>query len=209
MTITIFGATGMVGIQLVKQALHMGHTVKAFGRNVFTAGFTEQDNLHLLQGALFDKNQVRHAVRGSDAVLSALGGAFDGNDKSRSLGMKNIVEQMEKEGVKRIVAIGGMGVLNAPDGTLLMDAENYPAEYLPVGMEHFKAYEFLKSSSLNWTFVCPPDIINADVTGLFHTATDYPPEPNKYKINSGDLAMFMLNELQKNEYIKKRAGISN
>ena len=35
MTITIFGATGMVGKQLVQQALFKGYTVKAFGRNVF------------------------------------------------------------------------------------------------------------------------------------------------------------------------------
>jgi len=209
MILTIFGATGMVGKQLVQQALHMGHSVKAFGRNVFTSNLPENKNLQIIQGALFDAKEVLNAVKGSDAVLSVLGGAFDGADKTRSLGMKNIVTQMENAGVKRIVAVGGMGVLNAPDDTLLMDDENYPAQFVPVGKEHLKAYEILKASSLDWTFVCPPDLIDADVTGIFTSAANYPPTINNYKINTGDLALFMLNELQKNEYINKRAGISN
>ena len=48
MTITIFGATGMVGKQLVQQALFKGHTVKAFGRNVFAELPMEEDNLQLI-----------------------------------------------------------------------------------------------------------------------------------------------------------------
>jgi uncharacterized protein len=209
MTITIFGATGMVGKHLVSQALHMGYKVRAFGRNVFTGNLPENENLKLMQGALFDEKEVLNALGGSDAVLSVLGGAFDGSDKTRSLGMKNIVVQMQKAGVKRMVAVGGMGVLNAPDDSLLMDDENYPQQYLPVGREHLKAYEILKGSSLNWTFVCPPDLIDAEVTGLYHTAANYPPEINSFKINTGDLAMFMLGELTKNEYISQKVGISN
>ena len=209
MTVTIFGATGMVGKQLVLQALIMGFTVKAFGRNVFTSHFFEDKNLHLIQGALFDEKEVLDAIMGSDAVLSVLGGSLDGTDKTRSLGMKNIVEQMEKSGVKRIIAVGGMGVLNAPNDSLLLDDENYPPQFIPVGKEHLKAYELLKKSTLDWTFVCPPDLVNADVTGIFTTEANYPPAVNNYKINTGDLAMFMLNELQKNQYNQQKVGISN
>lgn len=209
MTVTIFGATGMVGRQLVKQALLTGHTVKAFGRNVFSTEFLKHDNLHLLQGALFGEKDVRNAIEGSDAVLSAIGGSFDGMDKSRSLGMKNIIEQMEKGTTKRIIAVGGMGVLEAADGSLLMDAKDYPEEYLPVGREHLKAYELLKHSALLWTFVCAPDLVNADATGSFVTEGEHNPPASKFHINTGDLALFMLNELKKNEYVKKRVGISN
>ncbi len=58
MQIVIFGATGMVGRQLVKQALFKGHRVKAFGRNVFTEELPKDDLLELVQGALFDEEQV-------------------------------------------------------------------------------------------------------------------------------------------------------
>lgn len=210
MIVTIFGATGAVGTQLVRQALLMGYTVRAFGRNVFTTDFPKNDaQLQLIQGGLFDAGDVRAAIAGSDAVLSAIGGAFDGTDKSRSLGMKTIIEQMEKTGVKRIIAVGGMGVLADEEGKLLMDAEDYPQEYIPVGLEHLKAYEYLKKSPLNWTFICAPDLVNANETGHFLAASEKNPTGSKLKINTGDLALFMLKELSANEYIQQRVGIGN
>ena len=209
MNLIVFGATGMVGKQLVQQALFGGHHVKAFGRNVYTTDYLEPEKLQLVQGALFDEAEVYSAIKGCNAVLSAIGGSMDGTDKARTLGMKNIIKQMDKAGVKRIVAIGGMGVLNADENSLLIDQEEYPKQYIPVGKEHQKAWELLKESSLDWTFVCPPDIINAGPTGSYKTAADFPPEPNNYKINAGDLAMMMLNELEKNEFVKHRVGISN
>ena len=209
MQVIVFGATGMVGKQLVQQALFNGHSVKAFGRNVFSEFNMEEQNLELIKGALFDEKEVYEAVKGCDAVLSALGGSIDGSDKTRTLGIKNIITQMKKAGVKRIVAVGGFGVLNADENTLLIDQEGYPKEYLAVGLEHKKAYEYLNESGLDWTFVCCPDIHNESATGNFVTNANFPPEPNNFKINAGDLALFMLTELKKNEYVKERVGISN
>ncbi len=207
MKLIIFGATGMVGKQLVKQALFNGHGVKAFGRNVFTEDLPKDDQLELVHGALFDEGQVYKAIKGCDAVLSALGGNADETDKTRSLGMKNIVMQMTKAGVSRIVAVGGMGVLNADENTLIMEQEDFPREYIAVSEEHKKAYDFLKKSELQWTFVCPPMIRDAQPTGVFNTLADYMPTPNKFWIGSGDLSLFMLNELTKNEFIHHRVGI--
>jgi putative NADH-flavin reductase len=210
MTITIFGATGMVGKQLVKQALLMGHNVRAFGRNVITT-FREEENLELLQGALFDEDQVYRALNGSDAVLSALGGASDGTDQTRSLGMKNIIKQMKKANVKRVIALGGMGVLDSGDDEddILMNAPSYPKQYIPVGKEHYKAFTLLQEAGIDYTFVGAPDIIDADATGLFATAANTVPSPNNNKINAGDIALFMLNELKDNRFIQQRVGISN
>ena len=209
MKLIIFGATGMVGKQLVQQVLFGKNHVKAFGRNVYTTDYLETENLELVQGALFDESEVYNAIKGCDAVLSAIGGSMDGTDKTRTLGMKNIIKQMQKAGVKRIIAIGGLGVLNADENSLLVDKEDYPAEYKAVGFEHKKAYELLNESGLDWTFVCPPNIINEGPTGNYVTNANHAPEPNNYKINAGDLAMFMLNELAKHEYVKQRVGISN
>ena len=103
MNIIIFGATGTVGKQLVQQALFNGNHVKAFGRNVFTTDYLETENLQLVQGALFDEGEVFNAIKGSDAVLSAIGGSMDGTDKTRTLGMKNIIKQMQKAGDRKSV----------------------------------------------------------------------------------------------------------
>jgi putative NADH-flavin reductase len=207
MQLIVFGATGQVGTQLVKQALWRGHSVKAYGRNVYEMDI-ENDKLEKIKGGLFDAGDILHAIKGCDAVLSAIGGAFDGSDKARSLGMKTIVTQMQKAAVKRIIALGNLSILNFDDDSLIIDQKDYPEEYLPVGNEHRKAYEHLKDSALDWTFVCSPDIINEGPTGNYITAKDYPPQPNLNRINAGDLAQFMLNELGRNEFVKSRVGIS-
>ncbi len=213
MIVTIFGASGMVGRHLVNQAILTGFTVKAFGRNIFTAGFPEKDELILIKGAVFDAQQVLHAIEGSDAVLSALGGAVDGADQTRSLGLKNIVSQMQKTSVKRIVAVGGMGVLEAEEDKkgLILEQANYPQEYYPVGQEHLKAYNILEDSGLDWTMVCPPNIVQAAVTGMYQTKADLMPKVNQVSvhINAADLAMFMLNEVKRNNFVKQRVGIAN
>ena len=48
-------------------------------------------------------------IKESDAVLEGAIGGADGADKARSLGIKNIIAQMEKTGLKRIIALGGFG----------------------------------------------------------------------------------------------------
>jgi uncharacterized protein len=212
MEIVVFGATGQVGLQLVRQGLWKGHSIRAFGRNVHQLLDLEEakkGTLHLIKGALFDEGDVLKAVKGCDAVLSAIGGGIDGTDRTRSLGMKNIVKQMGKAGVQRIIGIGGMGVLNGDDEKMLLENEDYPAEYLSVGLEHKAAFETLANSALDWTFVCPPNIVDGEPTGQYHTAADHPPVPNNYRITAGDLALFMLQELEKNAYVKKRVGIGN
>lgn len=209
MKIIVFGATGMVGREIVKQALYNGNTVKAFGRNVFTEGLPDNDKLELVQGALFDEGEVYKAIKGCDAVVSAIGGAYDATDKTRSLGMKNIVKQMEKAGVKRIVALGGMGVLDTDNGKLMMEEEDFPAKDFAVSQEHKKAFDFLQTSKLDWTFVCPAMIEEAAPTGVFATAVNQLPQPNHFKIGSGDLALFMLKELEGNQFVKQKIGISS
>lgn len=208
MQITVFGATGQVGREICQQALWKGYRVVAFGRNVAHLAL-EHPHLKRFTGALFDATEVYNALQGSDVVLSAIGGALDGSDKARSLGIKNIILQMKARGINRIVALGGWGILNFDEATLLLDTPDYPAEYVPVGNEHRKAWELLRDSGLNWTFVCSPNIINAGPTGMYRTRANYPPAADCTQINAGDLAQFMLNEIVRNEFVQQRVGICN
>ncbi len=211
MVITIFGASGMVGSKLVKQALAQGYIVKAFGRNIdkFIDMDIWEDKFEAIKGYVFDEDDVYNAVKNSAAVLSAVGGDFTGVDKTRSLGMKNIVTQMSKAGVKRILAVGGIGVLNANENKLIMDTPDYPLEYVAVGKEHLEAYNYLKQSHLNYTFVCAPDIKNKDADDHYVTSVNYPPAYNQHHISSGNLANFMIAELGNDQYIQQKVGISD
>lgn len=208
MTITIFGATTPLGQQLVKQALHMGLHVKAYGRYIVTAPLPNNDQLELVEGTLFDDSNLLKAIKGSDAVLTALEGGKAGIDKTRSLGMKKIVAQMEKAGVERIVALGDRCLLDSADGKMIMDGEHFPLNEHAVAQEHFDAFKALQSSLLQWTVVCAPEITEAEPTGLYRTSVTTLPVPDHERINTGDLAMCMLNEVSKNEHIHQKLGIS-
>ncbi len=211
MIITVFGATGKVGKRIIQMALASGNNVRAFGRNM--EGLIDEDlrneNFTAIKGYVFSNGDVFDAVNGCDAVLSTLGGAFDGADKTRSLGMKNIIAQMQKTGVKRIIAIGSSGVLKDDDYGYILNNPKYPDLYKPVGMEHLKAYEYLNESNLDWTYVCCPDIKDKDATGKYVTNIDYSTIPNLFTITAGNVASFMLNELTGNRYVKKRVAISD
>lgn len=210
MVITIFGATGQVGRRIVQQALAKGHTARAFGRNV--SQLIDEDrrnnNLEAIHGYVFDEQDVYNAIQGADAILSALGGSFNGMDKTRSLGIKNIIKQMQKASVQRIVALGGFGVLSAPDGDYLINQPGYNPQYIPVGKEHLQAFLYLKESDLDWTFVCSPDIKNQEATYHYTANNNYPPAVNKNYITAGDIADFMLKEVEHPAHLKQRVGIA-
>lgn len=72
MNLLILGATGGTGRALVTQALEQGHTVTAFARDPAKVR-TSHPNLHVAKGDILDPASVEAALRGQDAVLSALG----------------------------------------------------------------------------------------------------------------------------------------
>ncbi len=210
MKVVIFGATGMVGKQLVTHCMAKEWQVRAFGRNVehlFAFESHHKSNFEVFKGYIFDDKNVGDAIKGADYVLSALGGTLSGEDRARSLGMKHIVQQMQKRGVKRIVAVGGTGVLPDSTGKYLFKDKDYDPLYIPVSEEHAKAYEYLKGSDLDWTFVCPPLIVDADADNKFQAVAES--IGPSMEINSGNLALFMVQELQRNGFVHQRVGIGN
>ncbi|MBS1729263.1 MAG: NAD(P)H-binding protein [Bacteroidetes bacterium] len=211
MIITIFGATGMVGKKTVRYALANGYTVRAFGRNIQNLIDTDLRNnqLQAIHGYVFNEAEVYQAIHGADAVISVLGGGFDGKDKTRSLGIKNIIAQMHKAQVKRIIALGNTGILDDGKGKYIMESQDFPKEYLPVGQEHLQAYLYLKDSGLDWTFVCAPDIHDAEYTNQYSTQITYMIKDSRHQITSGDLAQFMVKEVTDQQFIHDRVAISN
>jgi putative NADH-flavin reductase len=209
MKLIVFGATGMVGKRIVAQALARGDEIVAFGRNVDSLidKDNRSDQLTAFKGYVFSEADVAKAIGGGDAVISVLGGAIDGTDKSRSLGIKNIIRQMELKGLKRIIALGGIGILNASDDHYMLDTPEYPASLRAVGQEHMLAYLFLQASTLEWTFFCPPAITDEEGSRNYLTSADYPPEQCLNQVAAGDLAEAMLRELGESQYQKRRVGI--
>src|SRR5437773_2744203 len=74
MRIALFGAGGMIGRRILEEALRRGHEVTAVVRDP-TRFSGAADRVAVVQGDVVDAASVAAAVRGHDAVISAVGPA--------------------------------------------------------------------------------------------------------------------------------------
>ena len=105
MNVTVFGATGGVGSQVVEQLRSRGHSVTAYVRNPSKVPSSWGDDVTVVTGELSDAAAVDRAVQGADAVVSALGPSLDRKATGLPLveGTRTIIEAMQRHGVRRYV----------------------------------------------------------------------------------------------------------
>src|SRR5690349_16355654 len=109
MNIIIFGAAGGTGRALTEQALEQGYTVTGFDRNP-DALKLQHPNLTMLKGDIFDPAGVEQAIAGQDVVFCVLGVRPGVTIPVCSVGTKNIIAAMQKQGVKRLMVQSAFAV---------------------------------------------------------------------------------------------------
>src|SRR5215213_397867 len=121
MRLTVFGATGGVGREVVTQALGRGDDVTAYVRNPAKFAITHP-NLTVVAGELTDREAVQRAIGGADAVISALGPSLDRKATAMPLvdGTRAIVDAMRAERVERYIGIATPSLRDARDPEALL-----------------------------------------------------------------------------------------
>jgi nucleoside-diphosphate-sugar epimerase len=127
MNVTLFGATGQIGRLVIRDLLARGHDVTAYVRNPGKLG-SRDPRLSTIAGELSDEAGIRQAVRGADAVISALGPLLRRGSTGTPVtdGTKNIVAAMQIERVGRYI---GLATPSVPDER---DHPTLKAKILPV-----------------------------------------------------------------------------
>ena len=127
MNVTVFGATGEIGRLVVGDLLAADHDVTAYVRNPGKLGHSDP-RLVTVTGELSDEARIQQAVRGSDAVISALGPLLRRGSTGTPVtdGTQNIVAAMQTEHVGRYI---GMATPSVPDER---DSPTLKAKILPV-----------------------------------------------------------------------------
>jgi putative NADH-flavin reductase len=77
----------------------------------------------------------------------------------------------------------------------------------PLAEAHYRAFEVVRASSLDWTLVCPPLMPDGAVTNHYRTATNYLPDGGQ-SIRVGDIAAFVYEELLAADHVGERVGIA-
>lgn len=208
MKVLIFGASGGTGRELVKQALAQHLMVTAFVRDPGSFAIP-RDRLNVAPGDVVDSARVEQAVRGQDAVLSALG-------SSRSLtrhpelaeGVRNLVKAMEQEGVRRLVYLSVLGVgasrrqLGWLDRSIVV-----PLVLRNVVADHAIQEELITRSSLDWVIVRPPRLTNGAHTGRYRSGEGIKAGWRSAFISRADVADFMLKQLIDELYVHRSPAV--
>lgn len=206
MKLIIFGSTGSIGRQLVRQGLEQGYLVTAYARDPSKLDI-RHDNMKVVQGDAMDLSSVEKAVQGQDAVLCSLGAGAKGTVRSR--GTKNIIRAMEKVGIRRFVCQSSLGVGDSW-GNL-----NFFWKYVmfrgilrQAYADHVSQEDHVRQSDLDWTIVRPAAFTDGNRTGEYRHGFPGNDKTTKLKVSRDDVADFILKQLTHEEYLRKTPGLS-
>ncbi|MBC7669977.1 complex I NDUFA9 subunit family protein [Caulobacter sp. DWR2-3-1b2] len=121
--VTVFGGSGFVGGQVVRQLAKAGHRVRVAVRNPNLAYkmrmLGDVGQIEVVQANLRNVDSVARALDGAEAAVNLVGVLFEaGRQQFQTLhvmGAKTVAEQAKAAGVKRLVQISAIGAdANAP-----------------------------------------------------------------------------------------------
>ncbi len=192
MRITVFGASGHIGGEMVRQAAAAGHEVTA----VVRAGPADPpDGVEVARVPdLTVVEALLPVVEGADAVVSGIGPRGPRQVRVASSTGAAILRALDKTGVRRFVAVTAAPVAPAPPGDSLGNRIQYPViSRLLRGIygDLARLEDLVRASGTDWTIVRPPNLTNAPLTGRYRTAVDAN-VPRGKSIGRADVAHCML-----------------
>lgn len=203
MKINIFGASGKTGHELVKQALAQGHEVTAFVRTPSKLNITHH-HLTVIQGDVSNYQVVEDAVKGHDAVLSALGAASPFKyDQSVVDGISNISKAMETNGINRLIYMSAINVKESRNNAGLFIKLIAPILLRTETAGHEEREKIIRQSRLEWTLVRPAVLTDGKHKASYRSGEDVSAKGIRASISRADVADFMLRQLTDNTFLNK------
>ena len=199
MRVAVLGATGRTGRLVVDELLRRSHDVVALVRDPASAGLPSA--VETVQGDARDPVAVAALLDGAQAVLSGLGPRRGDATLHREVAGR-LVEAMRAAGVRRFVGISGAGI-DVPG-----DAKSRRDRVVSALIQRFggqavqdKAVEHRTwaASSLDWTLVRPPRLVDRAGTGeVEHSASR---SPRSTQVRRADLARFVVDCVEQDLYV--------
>src|SRR5258708_1813378 len=101
MRLLVIGSTGRTGVHVLEQGLQRGHEITAFTRRPHDLT-SVQGLAEVITGDAHNLDDVRRAVHGKDAVLSAVGGSGIA---------RTLIRAMHEQGVRRLIMTSSRSVV--------------------------------------------------------------------------------------------------
>ncbi len=199
----ILGATGKTGREIVDIALSRGHAVTAFVRSPHK--ITRIDAaLSVTRGDPLDAAQLTAALRGHDAVLSALGAAprdaFRPSTFMTESAASTVAAMLRGE-VNRL-AIVSAAVLFPARGPFIL----FFKWLLRHHARDLRAMEaVVQATDLDWTIARPPRLVRRNAAGYRARVGGLPPWA--FSMSFRAVAAFMVDSVERGAYSTKVVGL--
>jgi putative NADH-flavin reductase len=213
MKVTIFGATGFSGQAILAEALKQGHEVTILVRDASKIQIKHK-NLTLVEGNVLDRQTVASVIHHQEAVIQCLGVGGKGDGKPTTFisdATKVIVDEMQKQNIKRLIAMSNVGAGNS----IAFQPWFFTKIILPYFMKWLKVIiedknrmePIIMNSNLDWTIVRCPNIVDKPAKGTSNATLDG--KGLKLSITLPDLTNFMVEQLKQTAFIKQAPSVSN
>ena len=209
MKLTVFGATGGIGRELVRQGLAAGHEVTAVVRDPARLTVTGE-RLEVVRADLTDPEALRPAVAGRDAVLSGLGPRARKDAGIATRLTRVVLAAMEAEQVRRVLVVSAGPVGPAPVSEGYVDRWTrglVSAVLRDVYADLSEMEAELAASGTDWTAVRPPRLQNKPVTGVYRSVVGGFPARGRF-ISRADVAHAMLGMVGDVGVVKQGVGVA-
>ena len=213
MKVLIFGATGFSGQGILAEALKQGHEVTILVRDVSKIP-SKHKNLTIVEGNVLDPQMVASILHHQEAVIQCLGVGGKGDGKPTTFisdATKVIVDEMQKQNIKRLIAMSNVGAGNS----ITFHPWFFTKIILPYFMKWLKVIiedknrmePIIMNSKLDWTIVRCPNIVDKPAKGTCNATLDG--KGLKLSITLPDLSKFMVDQLKQTAFIKQAPSVSN
>jgi putative NADH-flavin reductase len=176
--LTVFGASGGTGTQVVRQALDAGHEVTAVVRDRRRLAVADHPGLDVVVADVMAPEAIEGTVAGRGAVISALGPSQRPEERKAAAhsrictdSARSITTAMRGAGASRLVVVSASGPFTEGDGPIVRYlAKPIAQRVLKDPFADLVAMEaVVRGSGLDWTLLRPPRLTDKPLTGHYRT----------------------------------------
>ncbi|CAI8718068.1 NAD(P)-dependent oxidoreductase [Chryseobacterium sp. IT-36CA2] len=201
--VIVFGATGLMGKQIVKENLKSGNKVSVYIRqNEYP------ENVTIITGELNDENKITEAIKGFNVIVSAVGNR---NYEDPTMVVAPVGKLLAKLVLdnQRLIIVGGSGLTLQDSKTLRRDLAGQPEFLKNQRADHWEAYTNIAPLDINYLFICPTMVVEGDADGNYLSQENYFPKSEAKQISAGNVGHFIVKEIIENKFNKTRIGLVN
>ncbi|ADM08704.1 hypothetical protein PB2503_03137 [Parvularcula bermudensis HTCC2503] len=208
-TITVFGAAGATGTQVVKEAVTRGYTVRAVER-AWPARAPSLTGVTTFTADVLS-DPLDPAIDGSDAIISCLGLAFSPQTAIAppplyTEGTLRIIEAMRQREQRRLVVISAAFVDPHTEMPTWFRHSAYRA-LRPIFSQMADMERVLRASEgIDWCAVRPGWLLNEPATGDFRVFDKALPK-GVFRTRHADLAAFLIDNALNDRWLRSTPAI--